>query len=112
MGQAITIASLHHVEVSIVKCNSCTGAVEPDAIKEALRSNTILVSVMLANNETGVIQPVREIVEAVRKWEEDNGMKQRCVLVHTDAAQVCVSIVHGVCILLSFTHTSTSTHIW
>lgn len=39
-----------------------------------------LVSVMLANNETGVIQPVADVVKACREWGGD-------VLVHTDAAQ-------------------------
>ena len=77
-----------NLDASIVDCNPSTGAVEPEAIKEVLRPTTVLVSVMLANNETGVIQPVREIVEAVRRWEEEHGTKQQRVLVHTDAAQV------------------------
>src|SRR5579871_3267357 len=38
-----------------------TGLIEPEAIRAALRPNTRLISVMLANNETGVIQPVEEI---------------------------------------------------
>ena len=54
---------------------------------DALRPTTVLVSVMLSNNETGVIQPVRKVVEAVRVWEKGTGRKQK-VFVHTDAAQV------------------------
>lgn len=41
------------------------GIVDTDALKKALRPDTILVCVMLANNETGVIQPMREIAELV-----------------------------------------------
>ena len=39
------------------------GLVEPSALESALRPNTKLVSVMLANNETGVIQPIRELAD-------------------------------------------------
>ena len=63
---------------------------KPAAIERALRPNTALVSVMLANNETGVIQPVREIVAIVRRWNKDGG-GQRRILLHTDAAQVGLS---------------------
>ncbi|MBL8862286.1 MAG: cysteine desulfurase [Planctomycetes bacterium] len=45
---------------------AASGAVDPAAIERALRPDTALVSVMLANNETGVLQPVREIARATR----------------------------------------------
>ena len=54
------------------------GRVDPQAVAAALRPDTALVSVMLANNDTGVIQPVREIAALARA---------RGVLVHTDAVQ-------------------------
>jgi cysteine desulfurase len=54
------------------------GYVEPDAVRQRLRPDTLLVSVMHANNETGVLQPVREIAELLA------GTK---VLFHVDAAQ-------------------------
>jgi len=54
------------------------GYVEPDAVKEHLRADTLLVSVMHANNETGVLQPVSEIAELLDGTE---------TLFHTDAAQ-------------------------
>lgn len=54
------------------------GRVEPSAVEAALRPDTALVSIMHANNETGVLQPVREISRLVRPKK---------VLLHTDAAQ-------------------------
>ena len=63
--------------VSFIKVNS-QGVVDPMEVERALRPDTVLVSVMLANNETGAIQPVAEISQLARK---------RGVLIHTDAAQ-------------------------
>jgi len=54
------------------------GRVDPDAVRAALRPDTILVSVMHANNEIGTIEPVEAIGELVRG---------RGALMHTDAAQ-------------------------
>jgi cysteine desulfurase len=54
------------------------GYVEPDEIRRRLRPDTLLVSVMHANNETGVLQPVAEIGELLCGTE---------TLFHTDAAQ-------------------------
>ena len=55
-----------------------TGMVDPDAVKRAITSHTVLISIMHANNEVGTIQPIREIARIA---------KERGVLVHTDAAQ-------------------------
>jgi cysteine desulfurase len=55
------------------------GRVDPDAVEAALTDRTILVSVMLANNEVGTIQPIAEIAERVRT--------RRGVLFHVDAVQ-------------------------
>jgi len=54
------------------------GRVDPDEVERALADDTVLVSLMLANNEVGTLQPVGEISELCRN---------RGVLVHTDAAQ-------------------------
>lgn len=54
------------------------GLVDPDDVKRALTPKTILVSVMLANNEIGVVQPI----EAIGKITREAG-----VLFHTDAVQ-------------------------
>lgn len=54
------------------------GVVEPEAIREALTDETILVSIMHANNETGVIQPIADIAALAH---------ERGILMHTDAVQ-------------------------
>jgi cysteine desulfurase len=54
------------------------GMVITDAILGALRSDTILVSIMHSNNETGVLQPIEEIGDAARR---------RGITFHVDAAQ-------------------------
>lgn len=54
--------------------------VDPEAVLEAITDETLLVSVILANNETGTIQPVAQIARLVKE-------KYPKVLVHTDAAQ-------------------------
>src|SRR5215470_2784426 len=48
------------IEVSYVRVGS-EGIVDPDDVRRALRPQTILISVMQANNEIGTIQPVEEI---------------------------------------------------
>ena len=54
------------------------GLVDPADIKRALHNNTKLVSIMMANNETGVVQPVEEIGRVAREAD---------VYFHTDAVQ-------------------------
>jgi cysteine desulfurase len=54
------------------------GRVDPDDVKKAITDKTILVSVMLANNEIGTVQPLEEIGKITR---------ERGVLLHTDAVQ-------------------------
>src|SRR5438045_2175270 len=44
-------------EVTFVRVDGC-GLVDPDDVKRGLRENTKLISIMMANNETGVVQPV------------------------------------------------------
>lgn len=59
------------------------GLVRLDDIKKAIRENTILVSVMYANNEIGTIQPIREIGNFLKKHRGD----RLYPLFHTDACQ-------------------------
>jgi cysteine desulfurase len=63
------------------------GIVDPKKIREAIKENTVLVSVMYANNEIGTIQPIREIAKEIRYYKKHNGNTQVFPLFHTDAAQ-------------------------
>ncbi|WP_020601582.1 cysteine desulfurase family protein [Spirosoma spitsbergense] len=54
------------------------GLITANQLEAAIKSNTVLVSVMAANNETGVLQPIQEIGEIAYKYN---------VLFHTDATQ-------------------------
>ncbi len=60
------------------------GRVNPEDLKKALRDDTILVSVMSANNEVGTIEPIKELVEIVKEHNKDSKTK---TLFHTDAVQ-------------------------
>ncbi len=66
-----------NVEVTFLPCTS-EGIIEPAALKAALRPNTKLVSIMYANNETGVIQPIQELAAIAH---------EAGALFHTDAVQ-------------------------
>ena len=54
------------------------GLIEPDRLSAALRPDTALASIMTANHEIGVVQPIAEIAKICR---------ERGILLHTDAAQ-------------------------
>ncbi|QEG22740.1 cysteine desulfurase family protein [Mariniblastus fucicola] len=64
-------------ELTVVGCDE-NGVVDPQAIADAIRPDTRLVSVMHANNEIGTIQPIREIAEICH---------EKSVVVHADASQ-------------------------
>jgi cysteine desulfurase len=59
------------------------GLIDLDELGESITDETILVSVMLANNETGVIMPINEIAAIV---------KEKGITFHTDAVQACGKI--------------------
>lgn len=81
------LAALRHLEtlgweVTSVSADA-SGRLDPERLASALRSDTLLVSVMAANNETGVLQPIAELASAahgVGAW------------FHTDAVQACGKI--------------------
>jgi len=66
-GYEITLLDVHE-----------NGLVTPEQVKDAIRDDTCLVTVMFANNEIGTIQPVKEIGEVCR---------EKKVIFHTDAVQ-------------------------
>ncbi len=65
------------VEIRYIKPDG-SGIINPDAVDSAIDSNTVLVSIMTANNEIGTIQPIPETGALCRK---------KGVLFHTDAVQ-------------------------
>jgi cysteine desulfurase len=69
-------------EVSYVSVDG-RGLVDPDQVRRALRPNTKLITIMLANNETGVLQPAEEIGKIAAEAD---------VYFHTDAVQAAGKI--------------------
>jgi cysteine desulfurase len=65
-------------EITYLPVDSC-GMVSAEAVRQAITGQTILISVMAANNVIGTIQPIREIGAIAR---------ERGVLFHTDAVQI------------------------
>ena len=67
-------------------------AVTVEEIKQAIKPETILISVMYVNNEIGTIQPIREIAKEIRHWKKKRSRSQVSKtspfpVFHTDAVQ-------------------------
>ncbi|MCS7163481.1 MAG: cysteine desulfurase [Thermodesulfovibrio sp.] len=69
--------AMYGYDVTFLPVNS-EGIVDPEDVKKAIRKDTILVTIMHSNNETGVIQPIKEIGEILLERE---------IPFHTDCAQ-------------------------
>jgi len=69
-------------EVSILPVDG-RGLINPEDVRRALRRNTKLISVMMANNETGVLQPIEEIGKIARDAQ---------ILFHTDGVQAAAKV--------------------
>ena len=73
------------------------GIVNPKDIKDAIKENTIFISIMYANNEIGTIQPIQEIAKEIRYYKKQRTVLGRALLrtvldnsfpvFHTDACQ-------------------------
>lgn len=81
--ETVKSLSKNGFEVDIINPNQ-NGRIDVEKIKERLRDDTLLVSVMHANNETGIIQPVKEIGDFLDKTD---------VFFHIDATQTCGKLV-------------------
>lgn len=73
-------------EVDIISPD-LTGRVSEEKVLEKVKGNTLLVSVMHVNNETGIIQPVKEIGEK---------LQEKGILFHIDATQSCGKLVEEI----------------
>ncbi len=80
-----TVKSLEEdgFEVDIIQPEE-DGRINFNAVVEKLRDDTLLVSLMHANNETGIIQPIEELGDVLAKKE---------ILFHVDATQTCGKLV-------------------
>lgn len=95
-GHVITSAIEHHAVLAVAKRLGATllapdakGIVSAQQVKEAMTPETQLVSIALANNELGTIQPLRDIAEVV-KQERDRRLAENNhtpIFLHTDASQ-------------------------
>jgi cysteine desulfurase len=78
--------------ISYIPCNA-DGIIDIAELKKELRPETVLVTVMYANNEIGTIQPIREITKLIRWYKKQLKEKKEGIisesypLVHTDAIQ-------------------------
>src|SRR5262249_42832514 len=75
--EPLSVLAARGFEVTLVRPTS-GGWVDAQAVREAVRKDTLVVSVMHVNNETGVVQPVAEIAEQIGDHE---------AFFHVDAAQ-------------------------
>ena len=75
--EALRKIELEGARVSVLKVKK-NGLVEIKDIKKSIKKDTLMISIMMANNETGVIQPIEKIGKIC---------KQKGILFHTDAAQ-------------------------
>ncbi|RDD44252.1 Selenocysteine lyase [Trichoplax sp. H2] len=81
------LANENILEYTVVNATQASGGtVKCDGITQLVRPNTCLISIMLANNETGIIQPIAEIAKAVKALNCVREPHNR-IYFHTDAAQ-------------------------
>lgn len=71
------------LEASYIKPNS-DGLIEVEDIEKAIKTNTVLVSIMYVNNEIGTVQPIRAIGQMI---EKKNKERKHRIYFHTDAVQ-------------------------
>nr|XP_011416281.2 selenocysteine lyase isoform X4 [Crassostrea gigas] len=81
--------------VTFVPASPKTGHVMVDDVIAAIRPSTCMISIMLANNETGIIQPVKEMFERVKQINTSRKTIPK-ILLHTDAAQAIGKILVSV----------------
>jgi cysteine desulfurase len=82
--EAAREAERRGAELTIVQVEE-DGTLNPQKISEALKENTVLVSMMYVNNETGAIQPVSRIARLIKEYRKEHHSK--IPYFHTDASQ-------------------------
>ncbi len=95
---SIAVSAIEHssisAEVKVLEKNGITilripsdknGQITVDAILNTIKDDTVFVSVMGVNNETGAIQPIKEISQALKKYSAEK--KGRAIFFHSDMVQ-------------------------
>ncbi len=92
-GHIITTAIEHKAVLETVKKSGAentiiypdkNGVISVNDVLKEVREDTVLISVMYANNEVGTVQPVKEIGDAIKKLNKERKNK---IIFHTDAVQ-------------------------
>ena len=95
-GHVVTSNIEHHAVLAAARAHEATfveadqrGFVQAEKIKTAIKPTTVLISIALANNELGTIQPLRDIAEIVRTEREARLARgdHTPIYLHTDASQ-------------------------
>lgn len=104
-GHVATIATEHDAVLAAAQAHDHTivpvqpdGTVNLDALKKAITDKTVLVSVAMANNEIGTIQPVREVAALLAEVRQLRKLKNNPapLYLHTDASQAgCYLDIHA-----------------
>jgi cysteine desulfurase len=76
------------IEVTYLAPNA-EGTIDTDTFEAALKPHTRMVSIMLANNETGAIQPIGRIARLAKSFAEKNETQ---IVVHSDAVQAAAKL--------------------
>jgi cysteine desulfurase len=74
------------VEVTYIDVDEF-GVVKLDMLEKSIKDNTVLISIMYANNEVGSIQPIKEIRALIDAEKEKRGEKDLPLYLHVDAVQ-------------------------
>ncbi len=93
-GKQIVISAIEHS--SIIRNTKAIhipvnndGVVDLEVLRKSITTETAIVSIMMVNNEIGVIEPIHEVVKIVRDFNKKNNTN---ILVHTDACQAAVHL--------------------
>lgn len=84
--EAVEVIKKEGVEVTVLFPNE-EGIISPDDVYTSLKQNTVLVSIMYANNEIGTIEPIRDIAKAIRLFRKNKKKQNFLPYFHTDASQ-------------------------
>jgi cysteine desulfurase len=68
--EAVEVVKKDGVEVTVLFPNE-EGIISPDDVYTSLKQNTVLVSIMYANNEIGTIEPIRDIAKVIRLFRKN-----------------------------------------